>query len=82
MFWCFRATGSLAGRFQSPRSPAPVRYTCVQDLSMVRPMQIPSIPPCKLAKSSSTGNSYRRGRSGLAWYGGNNDALKLLMSSV
>ncbi len=38
--------------------------------------------PVRVAESSSTGNSYRRGRFGLAWYGGNNDALKLLMSSV
>ena len=30
----------------NPRAPAPVRYACVKDLSMVRPMQIPSIPPC------------------------------------
>ena len=25
----------------------PQRYACVKDLSMVRPMQIPSIPPCE-----------------------------------
>ena len=41
-----RTQTELIADASEPRAPAPVWYACVKDLSMVRPMQIPSIPPC------------------------------------
>ena len=64
--------------------PCPsARAVCVRKRPQHGPTNANSInSPVRVAESSSTGNSYRRGRFGLTWYGGNNDALKLLMSSV
>ena len=72
------------GRFRTPVPSCPsVRAVCVHKRPQHGPTNANSInSPVRVAETSSTGNSYRRGRFGLAWYGGNNDALKLLMSSV
>jgi hypothetical protein len=79
VFPCHRIIGRA---LSSPPLPS-ARAVYVRTRPQHGPTNANSInSPVRLAESSSTGNSYRRGRSGLAWYGGNNDALKLLMSSV
>ena len=77
----YRAHISFFGRF---RTPVPQRPCGMRLLRLKHgPTNANSInSPVRLAQLLSAGNSYRRGRFGLAWYGGNNDALKLLMSSV
>jgi hypothetical protein len=74
---------SLTRLAERDESPPSARAVCVRKRPQHGPTNANSInSPVRVAESSSTGNSYRRGRFGLAPYGGNNDALKLLMSSV
>jgi hypothetical protein len=78
---CRAQTESIPDASEPPCPSA--RAVCVRKRPQHGPTNANSInSPVRVAESSSTGNSYRRGRFGLAWYGGNNDALKLLMSSV
>ena len=78
---CRAQTESIPDASEPPCPSA--RAVCVRKRPQHGPTNANSInSPVQFAESSSTGNSYRRDRFGLAWYGGNNDALKLLMSSV
>jgi hypothetical protein len=43
---CRAQTGCIPDA-SDPRAPAPVRYACARDPSMVPPIQIPSIPLCE-----------------------------------
>jgi hypothetical protein len=78
---CRAQTGHIPDASEPPCPSA--RAVCVRKRPQHGPTNTNSInSPVRVAESSATGNSCRRGRFGPAPYGSNNDALKLLMPSV